>query len=197
MGGKATKVKTGRVNKGAGRPRKENVERFPCGKIKPFETEKENISVAISARRRIHGFGRTVDDETVKSPFAGYTLGRMFLDGLITAEQRQAGDDYAEAIARYHKTTGIPAPSPRAQSLFSVKGHEGEQTETFADRARKASNRMMALQGILLRCPDGPQVRSTVYNVTVMDYEHLRQMPPQQLLWLRRGLTALRGARGG
>lgn len=66
----------------------------------------------------------------------------MFLDGLITAEQRQAGDDYAEAIARYHKTTGIPAPSPRAQSLFSVKGHEGEQTETFADRARKASNRM-------------------------------------------------------
>ncbi|MBA9034289.1 hypothetical protein HNR29_004852 [Rhizobium leguminosarum] len=44
MGGKATKVKTGRVNKGAGRPRKENVERFPCGKIKPFETEKENIS---------------------------------------------------------------------------------------------------------------------------------------------------------
>ncbi|WEA60941.1 hypothetical protein PO860_03445 [Rhizobium sp. BJ04] len=197
MGGKAAKAKTGRANKGAGRPRKANVERFPCGKIKPFETEKDNISVAISARRRIHGFGRTVDDETVKSPFAGYTLGRMFLDGLITAEQRQAGDDYAEAIARYHKTTGIPAPSPRAQSLFAVKGHEGEVTETIADRARKASNRMMALQGILLRCPDGPQVRSMVYNVTVMDYEHLRQMPPQQLLWLRRGLTALRGARAG
>ncbi|MGO7867607.1 hypothetical protein ACC676_39940, partial [Rhizobium ruizarguesonis] len=55
-------------------------------------------------------------DETGKSPFAGYTLGRMFLDGLITAEQRQACDDYAEAIARYHKTTGIPAPSPRARS---------------------------------------------------------------------------------
>ncbi len=71
MGGKATKVKTGRVNKGVSHlPRKENVERFPCGKIKPFETEKENISVAISARRRIHGFDRTVDDETVKSPFA-------------------------------------------------------------------------------------------------------------------------------
>ncbi|MBB4238644.1 hypothetical protein [Rhizobium esperanzae] len=197
MGGKAAKVKTQRANKGAGRPRKANVERFPCGKIKPFETEKDNISVAISARRRIHGFGRTVSDETVKSPFAGYTLGRMFLDGLITAEQRQAGDDYAEAMARYHKTTGIPAPSPRAQSLFAVKGHEGDVTDSLADRARKASNRMMALQAILLRCQDGPQVRSTVYNVTVMDYEHLRQMPPQQLLWLRRGLTALRGAKGG
>ncbi|MGO7601737.1 hypothetical protein ACC738_37900 [Rhizobium ruizarguesonis] len=56
--------------------------------------------MAIYARRRIHGFNRTVDDETVKSPFAGYTLCRMFLDGLSTAEQRQAGDDYAEAIAR-------------------------------------------------------------------------------------------------
>ncbi|MDR9777590.1 hypothetical protein RJJ65_34170 [Rhizobium hidalgonense] len=40
-------------------------------------------------------------------------------------------------------------------------------------------------------------MRSTVYNVTVMDYEHLRQMPPQQLLWLRRGLVALREAMGG
>ncbi|PDT00089.1 hypothetical protein CO666_32465 [Rhizobium chutanense] len=197
MGGKAAKVRTQRANKGAGRPRKANVERFPCGKIKPFETEKDNISVAVAARRRIHGFGRTVADETVKSPFAGYTLGRIFLDGLISAEQRQAGDDYAEVMARYHKTTGIPAPSPRAQSLFAVKGHEGEVTETLADRARKASNRMMALQAILLRCQDGPQVRSTVYNVTVMDYAHLRQMPPQQLLWLRRGLTALRGAKGG
>ncbi|ARM11359.1 MULTISPECIES: hypothetical protein [Rhizobium] len=197
MGGKATKVKIPRVNKGAGRPRKTNVERFPCGKIKPFETEKENISVALAARRRIHGFTRTVDDETVRSPYAGYTLGRMFLDGAITDEQRQAGDDYAQAMARYHKTTGIPAPSPRAQSLFAVKGHEGEVTESLAERARKASNRMMALQAILLACEDGPQVRSTVYNVAVMDYEHLRHMPPQQLLWLRRGLIALRKSKGG
>ncbi|AHG47866.1 hypothetical protein RLEG12_14865 [Rhizobium leguminosarum bv. trifolii CB782] len=48
-----------------------------------------------------------------------------------------------------------------------------------------------------MRCQGGPQVRSMVYNVTVMDYEHLRQMLPQQLLWLRRGLIALREARGG
>ncbi|PCK83609.1 hypothetical protein CPT32_28205 [Rhizobium sophoriradicis] len=197
MGGKATKVKTQRANKGAGRPRKTNVERFPCGKIKPFETEKDNVSVAVAARRRIHGFNRTVDDETVRSPYAGYTLGRMFLDGVITDEQRQAGDDYAEAMARYHKTTGIPAPSPRAQSLFAVKGHEGEVTESLAERARKASNRMMALQAILLACEDGPQVKSTVYNVAVMDYDHLRHMPPQQVLWLRRGLIALRKSRGG
>jgi hypothetical protein len=197
MGGKATKVKTQRVNKGAGRPRKANVERFPCGKIKPFETEKDNVSVAVAARRRIHGFNRTVDDETVRSPYAGYTLGRMFLDGVITDEQRQAGDDYAEAMGRYHKTTGIPAPSPRAQSLFAVKGHEGEVTESLAERARKASNRMMALQAILLACEDGPQVKSTVYNVAVMDYDHLRHMSPQQVLWLRRGLIALRKSKGG
>ncbi|NKL60314.1 hypothetical protein [Rhizobium leguminosarum] len=34
----------------------------------------------------------------------------------------------------------------------------------------KASNRMMALQGTLLRCQDGPQ-GSTVDQVTVMDDE--------------------------
>ncbi|MBB2670965.1 UNVERIFIED_ORG: hypothetical protein GGE44_000506 [Rhizobium esperanzae] len=30
-----------------------------------------------------------------------------------------------------------------------------------------------------------------------MDYDHLRHMPPQQVLWLRRGLIALRKSRGG
>ena len=62
----------------------------------------------------------------------------------------------------------------------------------MADRARKATNRMMELQGILLGCQDGPQVRATINNVAVMDLEHLRAMPPQQMLWLKRGLNALK-----
>jgi hypothetical protein len=189
MGGKAIKPKVKRTN-GAGRPRKEG-ERYASGDIKRSETQKEAMSVAIEARRRIDGWGEKVTDDTVRGQLAGYTLGRMFLDGRITEDQRKAGDEYAEIISRYHRLTGIPFPSARAQSLFSVKGHDGEQSETVTDKARRASNAMMEAIGILLRCEDGPQVRALVHNLTVMDYEHLRSMGPQQILWLRRGLTAL------
>lgn len=187
---KGAKLRIKRSLRGAGRPRKQNVERFPSGKIKPFETEKENKSVAIEARKRIHGANMNVE-----SPFAGYTLGRLFLDGKITEEQRQAGDEYAEIIARYHRTVGIPFPSARAQSLFSIKGHDGEVSESMQVRARRATNKMMEVEGILLRCDDGPQVKRTVYNLCVMDYEHLRDMPQQQVIYLRRGLNALNGSK--
>jgi hypothetical protein len=187
---KAAKLKI-RKNRKAGRPRKQNVERYPSGDIKRSETQKEAMSVVIEARRRIDGWSDKVTDDTVKSPFAGYTLGRIFLDGRITEDQRKAGDEYAEIIGRYHQLTGIPFPSARAQSLFSVKGHDGEQSESRTTRARNASNAMMEAVGILLRCDDGPQVRALVHNLTVMDYEHLRGMGEQQMLWLRRGLTAL------
>lgn len=192
MGGKALKTRS-KGNKGAGRPRKQNVERYPSGDIKRSETQREAMSVAIEARRRIDGWGDKVSDDAVKSQYAGYTLGRMFLDGRITKEQLEAGDEYAEIHARYRRLVGLPAPSARAQSLFSIKGHDGDVSESITNRARRASNAMMEVEGILLRCVDGPQVKQTVFNTAVMDLEHLRGMSEQQLLWLRRGLIALMG----
>lgn len=189
-GSKAAK----RRHKG-GRPRKEGVERFDCGKIKPGETEREIKSVALEARMRIHlGVNDNSDEAARKkasSEFMGYTLGRIFLDGNITEGQRKAGDAFGEAMARFYSLTGIPFPSARAQSLFSVKGHDGEVTDSMANRARKASNKMMELTGVLLQCTDGPQVRQTILNVVVMDLDHLRKMPPQQMRWLKRGLDRL------
>lgn len=192
MGGKALKTRS-KGNKGAGRPRKQNVERYPSGDIKRSETQREAMSVAIEARRRIDGWSEKVSDDAVKSQYAGYTLGRMFLDGKITEEQRKAGDEYAEIMARYYRMVGVPFPSARAQSLFGIKGHDGDVTESITNRARRASNAMMEVEGILLRCVDGPQVKQTVFNTAVMDLEHLRGMSDQQLLWLRRGLIALMG----
>lgn len=169
-----------------GRPKKEGAARYPGGQIKPEWTEKQAKAVAVEARKRLHGANMNVE-----SPLAGYTLGRIRLDGNITDEQLAAGDAYAEAIARYHRLTGIPFPSARAQSLFSVHGHEGEVSQDKAARARQASNKMMELTGLLLRCVDGPQVRGMVNGVTVMDYDHMRNLQGQQIVWLRRGLQAL------
>lgn len=125
------------------------------------------------------------------SEFAGYTLGRIFLDGNITEGQRKAGDAFGEAMARYYSLTGIPFPSARAQSLFSIKGHDGDVSDDKAKRARQSANKMMELTGVLLQCSDGPQVRQTVVNCVVMDHEAMRKMPPMQMRWLRRGLERL------
>lgn len=188
---KAAKLRAKRL----GRPRKAGADRYPCGKIKKAwandnqerenrETEKETLAVALEARKRIHG----IDDNT---PLAGYVLGRIFLDGRITEEQRKAGDDFAECMGRYYRLTGVPFPSPRAQAMGGIRGSDGEVSDSHAEAARKANNVMMRLTGVLLRCKDGPQVKQTVFNVCVMDYDNLRSMPETQLEWLRRGLNEL------
>ncbi|OAP35821.1 hypothetical protein AU381_16685 [Sinorhizobium glycinis] len=176
-----------------GRPRKANAERFACGKIKPDwskrESEKEVMAVALAARQRMHGLATS-------SSFAGYTLGRLFLDGRITEAQREAGDDYASAMARYYHLSGIPFPSIRAQAIDRVQGHPPETSEERHRQIKRATEGMMRLEGVLLGCDEGRQVKTTVFNVCVMDYEGLRMMPETQLLWLKRGLNALVFERG-
>ncbi|WP_104663358.1 hypothetical protein [Ensifer adhaerens] len=188
MTSKAERIRIKRASR-AGRPRKANVARYPGGQIKHGESEREVCSVALEARRRMHFAGKR--DPDVASPFAGYTLGRMFLDGKLTAHEREAGDEYSRQMARYYSLTGIPFPSVRAQSLFSIKGFAGETSAERARSARQAANRMMELEGVLLKLKDGPQVKTTVFNVCIMDYEMLRTMPEPQLIWLKRGLTEL------
>lgn len=186
MTSKAAKLKQKRISRG--RPRKEGAERHPCGKIKQEwsqrESEQDAISVAMTARGRIHGLNEN-------NALAGYTLGRIFLDGKISQHQREAGDEYAEEIVRYYRLTGIAFPSARAQSVGGIRGSDGDVSESRSEAARRAANRFMHLEGLLLRCDEGPQVKTTVYNVCVMDYEALRLMPERQMLWLKRGLDAL------
>ena len=193
MSSKSAKLKAHRVKQRqyAGRPAKEGVERYPGGQIKHTEREKEVRAVAIEARQRVYFKGQEVSNDMMASPFAGYTLGRMFLDGKITACEREAGDEYATQMVRYYGLTGIPFPSARAQSLFTIRGHDGEIGAERAKRARDASNKMMELEGILLRLEDGPRIKTTVYNTCVLDYEIMRTMSELQLSWLKRGLKEI------
>ena len=174
-----------------GRPRKVEAERYPGGQIKhdwrEQESEKEAKGTVIEMRQRIHG----ITGKDAGSPFAGYVLGRMFLDGNISEAELTAGNRYAEDMARYYRLVGISAPSPRAQSLFSIAAHDGEVSEGRAKQARAASDHMMKLEGALLKIKDGPQVKTTVFNVCVMDIDHLREMPAAMWNFLHRGLREL------
>lgn len=185
MTSKSAKLRSHRIKQRqyAGRPKKEGVERYTNGEIKHFEREKEVRAVVMEARDRVHG--KNIDNA---SQYAGYTLGRMFLDGRISACERQAGDEYATQMVRYYSLVGIPSPSARAQDLHSIKGFGAETTSERARMAREASNKMMSLEGALLKLQDGPRVKTTVFNTCIMDYEIMRTMSDTQLMWLRRGL---------
>lgn len=191
MASKLLKIRTPKRRSSAGRPPKEDMERYPSGKIKPSETQRETMSVVIAARKRMNGWNDNVPDSKAKDERAGYVLGLLFLDGKISEEQLDVGNEYAVAISRYHSLTGVAFPSARAQSLFSIKGHDGEISQDRADRARNATNLMVRLTGVLQQRTDGPQVRQTVHNVAVMNHEILRTMPSRQLSWLRSGLDGL------
>ncbi|MCY1236903.1 hypothetical protein D9M72_495780 [compost metagenome] len=187
MTSKSAKLRSHRVKQG--RPRKQDVPRHPCGQINKSyareETEREVKMVAVEALKRVHGL------DYDSNGYSGYTLGRLFLDGRITAYEREAGDEYAQQMSRYYGATGIQFPSARAQSLFSIKGYDGEVSSERARLARELANKMMKLEGILLRLEDGPRVKTTVYNTCIQDYEIMRTMSEMQLSWLKRGLQEI------
>ncbi len=185
-----------------GRPRRGNVERTPSGQIsrsaKQRETnEDEVMQTVLEQRRRNHG----LHPKQAKRAEAGHVLGRIYLDnqlgehrkiGSLAHARLEAGNRYAEDVARYFGLTGIPFPSTRAQNLFAVRGHEGEDNTSRAAATRAATNRMMELEGCLLGCHwQGRQVATTIRNVCVIDIDEARGWPEHMMEWLRTGLDAL------
>lgn len=202
MASAAAKLRAKRRTQKGGRPRRTDVERYPSGQIKYSEPVEDVKEVALEARKRVFGIDveHLTKKENKKPPHAskrdiatlsGYTLGRIFLDGKINEAQLEAGNEYASQMSRYYSLTGIPFPSARAQDMNRVRGFDGEQSEDRATRARKQSNLVMKLEGILLRCQDGPQVKTTVRNTCLLDIEVMRGMNDAQMDMLRRGLSAL------
>jgi hypothetical protein len=120
----------------------------------------------------------------------------MHIDRRITQAELEAGDWYAMHMSNYYGTLGMQFPSAKAQDLFAVRGHDGEESVSIRDRAREASNMFMSLDKVLRDNEDGPQVRTTVFNVCFLDMENLRMMPDFQLSLLKRGLRSLIFAKG-
>ena len=171
-----------------GRPPKLNADRFPNGKIKPEwstrETERDIKSVALEARKRIHGLDNATD-------LAGYTLGRIYLDKNITHAMLEAGDTYALDVWRCYKDMGARLPIQRAQALGERCGpsYMPDENETQIERAQRAAVWLKNMRARLNAVGHG--VEGMTFNTCVVGEEQLRMMPPAQFDMLRRGLTAL------
>lgn len=176
-----------------GRPLMPDVEREPNGRasrrklaviVRKDESERAVKSVAMEARERLYG----ISDKMSDRPEAGYTLGRLFLFGMITKEQLDAGNHMAEDFARYYGLTGVPFPSARAQDLFRVRGMPGPDR---ADAARAASNAIMAIEMALgLADQSGRPVTTVTKRVCVQD-DDTNIHHAYTLLMLQKGLSAL------
>ena len=180
----------------AGRPRKEGMLRTASGRISRSQdsrthiTEQEanqNRSVAVEARSRHHG----VSKKKAADPLYGYSLGRLMANGLITEAQYKAGNQFADDMARYYGLTGIPFPSAKAQNMYSIKAHIGDDSKERSKAARVATDKFMQLHGLLKSSGgNGVQVYSTVNNVCVLDADTVN-WPSHMLNMLRKGLKVL------
>lgn len=72
----------------------------------------------------------------------GFPLGRLFINGLLNADQLAAGNHYANCVYAYARTMGIPAGSPRSGALIGMQGGgfyrwEGEEGNIDPEESRK------------------------------------------------------------
>jgi hypothetical protein len=190
------KTKAQRLRLKRGRPRLPATDREPNGQRSrriasvTNRDQDENMNVAIARRIREHAIdnpGKILTLHQAIDPRRGYALGRLLLDGRITAQQHDIGFKVGEDMARYYGLTGVPFPSARAQNLFSVHS-DGEDSDARGKAARRARDKMVAIRACLLSVGDidtGRRVYRTVMSVVVEDMPATAHM----LDHLRKGLN--------
>jgi hypothetical protein len=99
----------------AGRKRKPGL-RYPCGKLKREETEREAMATALAARQRHYG----VSAKQARDARLGSSLGRLNLQLLISDPQYDAGVKFAQLHQAHHAIVGLPAPNPKSVTAIMI-----------------------------------------------------------------------------
>lgn len=117
-----------RSKKRAGRKRIVNIRRQPNGQPSRAGQADRTRSVALEARKRMHGANKS--DAT--RPEWGFALGRAMLKGELSQLQFQSGLVAADVISFYYRMKGYKRPTPQAFDMFRVVGlsHAEVQIET-------------------------------------------------------------------
>lgn len=175
-----------------GRKRKPG-KRYPSGKRMPKELQREALSTVLDARQRHYG----VTNRQARDQRLGTVLGRLAFRDVITAEQYQAGEQFADLVHHHHVALGFPLPGPRSvTSLLDSEGIFGGSTAdpdpALVDRLR----RRYAAAAVALdrcdrecRCTAGPKPSRLVRQAACTDEDvHWTDI---RLDRLRTGLDAL------
>lgn len=183
------KTRSAKAKSKIGRPPREGVPRRSGNRIdyKAMESAEKARSTVVEARCRQHGIATSEADK----PEWGYALGRLYLRGELgndASSLLEAGNRMHADFERYYAVTGMPSPSPRAMDMNRVRGLNGKDRQ---DEARKASNRVMGIEGALaLVDGQGRPVMQLTKRLIIKD-EDPRDWTPDMLKKVRKGLTQL------
>jgi hypothetical protein len=86
-----------------GRKRKSGL-RYPCGRLKRQETERDAMATALAAR----------------DARFGSSLGRLNIQELISDQQYDAGVTFAQLYQAHHAIIGLPTPTPRSVTAIMI-----------------------------------------------------------------------------
>jgi len=158
----------------AGRKRKSNAPRYQNGKAKSrprYERRDDIRRTVMEQRRRIVGADKVLDQR------AGFPLGVYELRGQITADERRAGEKYAELVMAVRRDYDVPRPDAKSNypsDMLSGFGrrHADEtmtdeqlrqEREARADRLKRYNRAFEALQNA------GRRANRSVNRVAVND----------------------------
>ncbi len=99
----------------AGRKRKPGL-RYPCGRLKREETEREAMATALAARQRHYG----VTAKQARDERLGSSLGRLNMQGLISEPQYDAGVKFSRLYHAHHVLAGLPMPTPESMNSLMI-----------------------------------------------------------------------------
>lgn len=125
------------------RPKKENAERFPSGRIKPPEKQ-PGTPPALMRRAFELGLRKAAD------PILGTVLGWHKMAGVLTDLHVCAGKKYAETQGRYDAVMGLPrrsAASPAYGSGFSSGSGRQPEDRLIEDAKKRYAKMREAVQG--------------------------------------------------
>jgi hypothetical protein len=169
---------------GRGRPKKKGVDRYPGGSIvneQRGEKPEERTAVVLAQRTKAVGKKHAAD------PLAGFELGRLKLNGIISERQMRGGIYWAQSIDRYGRLMGFPSPFPQALDYGAVGGR-GEAREPAADQVRAASQDVTVTATIVGQ--HGRAVSAACREVCVLETD-TTHWPSHTFEALRKGLDAL------
>ena len=124
-----------------GRKRKPGL-RYPCGRLKRQETERDAMATALSARQRHYG----VTAAQARDARFGSSLGRLNLQSQISDQQYDAGLRFARLYFAHHVINGLPTPSPQSVSGLMIyvgllEGYGSVETDDeYVQKLRKQFN---------------------------------------------------------
>ena len=162
-----------------GRPKKENVVRFPCGDIK------EEI---IPPPFNMSGVDEEVFRDETNREARRYqrlsALGRLRKLGVIDEHELEAGKKFHALWDRARRHyLDAPNPNPKIGSLDRGFGHEPDLSEEMIERGLRSKEAYDAAYKVIIEC--GVQV------VTVIESVCFGDEVPWRLDYAKKGLSAL------